>query len=153
MAKILEFRISKSSYKHSVKLSYHGICDGIGSVSAFEKLYPPQNEDGEDDLETLDAEWTDGSGNSVDLTNEEVKSGIGTINFDNEYDTVYTVFANEVNENEAQLIFNEAQLHNGKYCFNQPLFDIMPDVPTSLLQEAAQNGTLMELYEEVNDLY
>lgn len=153
MAKILEFRISKSSYKNDAKLSYHGICDGIDSVSGFDKLFPPQNEDGEDDLETLNAEWTDGSGNSVDLTNEEVKSGIGTINFDNEYDTIYTVFANEVNENEAQLIFNEAQLYNGKYCFNQPLFDMLPDAPISLLQEAAQNGTLMDLYNQVNELY
>ena len=41
-------------------------------------------------LNEEEGEYYDEGGNSVELTPAEVESGIGTINYDGQYDTVYT---------------------------------------------------------------
>lgn len=43
-----------------------------------------------DDLFEQDGEYVDESGNSVELTAAEVESGVGRINRDFDYDTIYT---------------------------------------------------------------
>lgn len=48
--------------------------------------------------------YVDGSGNPVGLTQEDVDKGVGTINIDNLYDTTYSKYLEDCNENELELI-------------------------------------------------
>lgn len=62
-------------------------CLGEGKIGDYtDGIYAPTDDDGEE----IDGEYTDDCGCGVGLTTEEVKSGIGTICIDGEYDTTYT---------------------------------------------------------------
>lgn len=53
--------------------------------------------------------WTDSSGHDVGLTYEEYLSGIGTINIDGDYNTTYTLYAADLNEDELYAMVNPGQ--------------------------------------------
>ena len=93
------------------KLYYHGACKGIGEF--IENLYAPEvvddslvvyDENGEptnlDEALVEDtrpeAEWHTASGNGTGLTNDMVTSGIGIIDIDGQYDSVYTTYLEDV---------------------------------------------------------
>lgn len=76
----------------------------ITETSDFSNLVAPKYKNGNDDLRTLKAEWLDETGNSVELTNEMVKTGIGIINHDHAYDTTYTTYLKDLTENEISSI-------------------------------------------------
>lgn len=78
----------------------------ITETGDFSNLFPPKYKNGNDDLRSLKAEWRDETGNSVELTNEMVKVGIGTINIDNDYDTTYTVYLKDLSEDEIEAIIS-----------------------------------------------
>lgn len=54
--------------------------------------------------ESPEAEWTDGSGNSVELTNAQVASGVGRIEMDGDYDTTYTKKLEDLTEKEIEAV-------------------------------------------------
>ena len=58
-------------------------------------------------------EYTDCNGNTVGLTVDEEKTGIGRINIDNEYDTTYTCLIEDCDEKEIEIIkeSNEYKSH------------------------------------------
>lgn len=59
-------------------------------------------EDGYIDDERPEAEWTCESGDSVGLTNAMVASGIGRIEYDGEYDTTYTMYLKDVEQDSRE---------------------------------------------------
>lgn len=66
----------------------HLECMGEGKIGDYTSdLFSPCDEDGNE----IDGEYTDESGNGVGLTTADVRSGIGTIDIDGVYDTIYTV--------------------------------------------------------------
>lgn len=68
-------------------------CEGEKKIGDYtDGLYAPTNDDGEE----IDGEYTDDCGCGVGLTTEEVKSGIGTICIDGEYDTTYTLQLSDI---------------------------------------------------------
>ena len=106
---ILEFKIGKFDakgkyYQNGGALIFRGESRGIGSSDAMDQLFPPCFKNGK---ERKTGEYTDDQKNGVGLTVEMVKSGIGEINFDREFDTVYTKYLDEkLTEKEIQAIFN-----------------------------------------------
>jgi uncharacterized protein involved in tolerance to divalent cations len=48
--------------------------------------------------------YTDGAGNEVGLSVKEAETGIGRINIDNEYNTTYTCYVDDCDENEIECI-------------------------------------------------
>ena len=106
---ILEFKIGKidakgKCHQNGGGLKFIGESKGIGSSDAMDQLFPPCFKNGE---ERKTGEYKDDQGNGVGLTVEMVKSGIGEINFDREFDTVYTKYLDEkLTEKEIQAIFN-----------------------------------------------
>lgn len=97
------------------KLHYAGVCKGIGEYAG--EYYEPErvdeslikyDEDGEptniEDALVRDtrpeAEWRDMSGNGIGLTNAMVESGIGYIDEDGHYDSVYTTYLEDVEDSE-----------------------------------------------------
>ena len=63
-------------------------CLGEGRIGDYtDELFPPCDENGNE----IEGEYTDDSGNGVGLTTADVRSGIGTIDIDGVYDTIYTV--------------------------------------------------------------
>jgi hypothetical protein len=53
--------------------------------------------------------YVDGSGNSVGLTDNDVKNGIGTIDIDGAYDTTYTKLLSECDDREIEAIRNSSE--------------------------------------------
>ena len=51
-----------------------------------------------------DYTYYDGGGNTTDLTQSQVESGIGTINIDNDYDTTYTKYLCDCSDKEIEAI-------------------------------------------------
>lgn len=74
-------------------------------ISEYDLCYPT-DEDGND----IEGEFTDCNGNGVGLTTEEVRTGIGCINYDGEYDTVVTVRLGEIEytSKEAYAMVNDS---------------------------------------------
>ena len=105
---ILEFKIGKFDsknryYQNGGGLIFRGESRGIGSSDAMDQLFQPCFKNGK---ERKTGEYTDDQGNGVGLTVEMANSGIGVINFDGQYDTVYTKFLDEkLTEKEIQAIF------------------------------------------------
>ena len=106
---ILEFKIGKWDaknryYQNGGGLKFRDESSGIGSCYEMEQLFPPCFKNGK---ERKTGEYKDDQGNGVGLTVEMVKSGIGEINLDREFDTVYTKFLDEkLTEKEIQAIFD-----------------------------------------------
>lgn len=101
---ILCFHIGRSGRFHNPDhLTFSGT-KKITETSDFSQLFPPRYKNGNDDLRTLKAEWLDETGNSVELTNEMVKTGVGTINHDHAFDTTYTTYLKDLTENEIDAI-------------------------------------------------
>ena len=71
-------------------------------------MYAPTDEDGNE----IEGEYTDCNGNGVGLTIEEVRTGIGCINNDGDYDTVVTVRLGEIEytSEEAYAMVNDSDL-------------------------------------------
>lgn len=105
---ILEFKIGKwdgknKYYQNGGGLIFRRESSGIGSSDAMDQLFPPCFKNGR---ERKSGEYTDDQKNGVGLTVDMVKSGIGEINFDGQYDTVYTKFLDEkLTGKEIQAIF------------------------------------------------
>jgi hypothetical protein len=59
-----------------------------------------------DDLFEDNGQYYNGVGDPVGLTEEEYQSGIGTIDIDGKFDTTYTCFLSNCNEEELNLIAN-----------------------------------------------
>jgi hypothetical protein len=149
MNTILKFKIGRGGrFYNGGHLSFEGVTKGISYTYEFNDLFPPMKNEEEKD-HSPDAEWTDGSGNSVELTNAMIESGIGRINMDGKYDTVYTIYAKDLSENEAKLVFKEAQEFGGKYYHNYAINEIIEGVSESTIKMAAQNGLLDDLYEHM----
>lgn len=101
---ILCFHIGRGGrFNNPGHLSFDGT-KKITETSDFSNLYPPKFKNGNDDLKTLKAEWLDEIGNSVELTNEMIKTGVGRINIDNDFDTTYTTYLKDLTENEIDAI-------------------------------------------------
>jgi hypothetical protein len=105
---ILEFKIGKfdakgNYYQNGGGLILRGETSGVGSSDAMDQLFPPCFKNGK---ERKTGEYTDDQGNGVGLTVEMVNSGIGEINLDGSYDTVYTKYLGEkLTEKEITAIF------------------------------------------------
>ena len=105
---ILEFKIEKWDgknryYQNGGGLIFRGESKGIGSSDAMDQLFPPCFKNGK---ERKSGEYTDDQKNGVCLTVEMVKSGIGEINLDREFNTVYTKYLDEkLTDKEIQAIF------------------------------------------------
>lgn len=77
-------------------VSFVGYDKKIGDFINQHDLLPPvgepdENGDPTDDLTTPDKEWRDSVGNPVTLTNAMIESGIGRIDIDGDYNTIYTM--------------------------------------------------------------
>lgn len=101
---ILCFHIGRGGRFHnSGHLTFQG-AKKITETDDFGKLFPPRFKNGNDNLKSLKAEWKDECGNSVELTNEMIRSGIGIINHDNDYDTTYTTYLKDLSKDEIYAI-------------------------------------------------
>ena len=101
---ILCFHIGRGGrFFNSGHLTFEGT-KPITKTSDFEKLFPPRYKNGNDNLRSLKAEWLNETGNSVELTNEMIKTGVGRINIDNDFDTTYTTYLKDLSENEIEAI-------------------------------------------------
>ena len=101
---ILCFHIGRGGrFYNSGHLTFEGT-KKITETSAFEHLFPPRYKNGNDNLRSLKAEWRDGNGNPTELTNEVIKTGVGRINIDNDFDTTYTTYLKDLSENEIEAI-------------------------------------------------
>jgi hypothetical protein len=150
MNTIFKFKVGRGGrFYNPGHLSFEGVSKGITHTSEFNSLFPPMLENGEEDL-SPDAEWRDGSGNSVELTNAMIECGIGRINMDGEYDTVYTIYAKDCDDDEAALVFKEAQLFNGKYYHQYGIGEIIEGASESTIKMAAEKGLLADLYEHMS---
>lgn len=82
-------------------------CLGEHKIGDFiDDLFPPTDDEGNE----IEGEYTDDCGNLVDLTTSDVKSGIGRINIDEEYDTTYTEKLGDIHpySREAYAMVNES---------------------------------------------
>jgi hypothetical protein len=146
---MFKFKIGRGgNFYNPGHLSFEGVSKGITHTSEFNSLFPPMLENGEEDL-SPDAEWRDGSGNSVELTNAMIECGIGRINIDNDYDTVYTIYAKDCSEEESNLVFKQAQEFNGKYYHQYGLDEIIEGVSESTIKIAAEKGLLIDLHDHM----
>jgi hypothetical protein len=106
---ILEFKIGKFDntnryYQYGGGLFFRGETSGISSCWEFEYIFAPCFKNGK---EKKTGEYTNDQGNGVGLTPDMVKSGIGYINQDGCYDTVYTKYLDKkLTEKEIQAMFN-----------------------------------------------
>ena len=85
---------------------------GIGDIYIVkEYLYPPKlnpNDTADDTVdESPEAEYTDCDGNSVELTNAMIESGIGRINIDHDYESYYSTYLEDCDENELLILLND----------------------------------------------
>ena len=116
---ILEFKIGKWDAKNRYHqngggLKFIGESRGIGSSYAMDQLFPPCFKNGK---ERKSGEYKDDQKNGVGLTVEMVKSGIGEIDFDGKFDTVYTKYLDEnLTGKEIEAIFI-----SGKWLLNDLL--------------------------------
>ena len=108
---ILEFHIGKwdnkkKYYPNGGGLFFRGETSGIRAISDFQTLSAPCFKNGKE-KKMGKSEFKDEMGKEVGLTVEMANSGIGVINFDGQYDTVYTKFLDKkLTEKEIQAIFN-----------------------------------------------
>lgn len=70
----------------------HLTFEGAHEISFYAQNLFSHEDEGED------AEFTDESGNSVGLTMKEYKSGVGSLDMDGEYNTTYTMYLKDVEE-------------------------------------------------------
>lgn len=105
---IIAFQIGRGGrFYNAGHLSFLGI-QKIDETSGYiNGCYPPRLEGSEEDDQSPDAEWHDGNGNKVGLTNAMIESGIGIIDFDGDCNTTYTKMIKDVNEQEVKAIINE----------------------------------------------
>ena len=109
---ILEFKIGKFDaegkyYQNGGGLVFRGESRGIVSCYEMYQLFPPRFKNGK---KRRTGEYTDDQGNGVGLTAEMVKAGIGEINFDGQFDTVYTKYLDEkLTEKEIDAIFKSGK--------------------------------------------
>lgn len=103
---IVAFQIGRGGrFNNGGHLSY--ICQQ--NISHFcNDLFWDQKEDCRSEDDYLNQELEDQSGNSVDLTVREMENGVGRINFDGEYDTIYTQYLDTLSECEKRAILNTA---------------------------------------------
>ena len=96
---IVAFHIGRGgSFYNPGHLTFIGV-QKIGETSDFlNNCFPPADES------DPEAEWHDGSGNSVGLTNAQLESGIGRIDQDGHYDTIYTKKIEGLDENEIDAV-------------------------------------------------
>jgi len=146
--RFFEFHVGRGGRFHNPgHLTFNGMCNGIQYTQAFNYLFEPTQEDGETFDPDLNAEWRDSCGNGVGLTNEQIQSGSGTINIDNDYDTTYTKTVEELTDNEIELVFKEAQRFDGKYVDLYLVPEIM-NLPSEECEDIASMGLLAEYYYE-----
>lgn len=155
MKTILEFHIGRGGrFYNPVHLSFVGVTKGISYSYAFDKLYPPRHKNGNEDLRTLDKEWTLSNGRESGLSNRDIKTGIGRINIDGDYNTTYTTYADDLSDEEAKLFFKEVEKFDGRYCGNYPLHEIFTNrcipVSYSTIIRAAEKGQLYNLWEAMH---
>jgi hypothetical protein len=111
---IIMFHIGRGGrFYNSGSLSFAGT-KKITDCEEYNLIYPPKYKNGTYNLRTLSAEWTDCNGNTIGLTNEMVKSGVGRIELDGDYDTTYTTRLRDLQENEIKAI-REAKPWNIEY--------------------------------------
>lgn len=116
---ILEFKIGKwdakkKYYQNGGGLFFRGETSGIMASDAMGQLFPPCFKNGK---ERKTGEYTDDQGKGVGLTVEMANSGIGKIDFDGKYHTVYTKFLDEkLTEREIESIF-----YSGKWLLDELL--------------------------------
>lgn len=133
---ILEFHIGRGGRFHNPGfLTFQGSGKSISETPAFNYLYPPLFKNGNDNFRTLDSEWRCESGDEMGLTNRMVKSGIGIINIDNEYDTTYTTYARDMSDDELK-----------------KLIDVKPWNIIEILEEYGYNSTLIRVLENFGKL-
>jgi hypothetical protein len=90
---------------------------------------------------------TDSNGNSFGLTVKEIELGIGIWEIDNDFNTHYTKYAEDLNDDEIKLVLKEAEKFDGEYCWNYPLDEILSEIDSSIITKAAEKGKLIDLYE------
>ena len=102
MKTILEFHVGRGGrFNNAGFLKCNGVVKSISDTENFKNnCYPPKYKNGNDDLKTLKAEWLNCNGNSVGLTNEDVKNGLGKIDLDGNYDTTYTTYMDNLTDEE-----------------------------------------------------
>lgn len=71
-------------------------------------------------------QYYDGGGNPVELTKEEADSGIGRINIDHAYNTTYTCYLHDCDEQESKMILEDSTT-----------FAYLSDDDTAILNEIA----------------
>jgi hypothetical protein len=102
---IVAFHIGRGGrFSNPGHLSFLGV-QKINETSDFlNNCYPPRLADSEEDDQSPDAEWHDGNGNGVELTNAQIESGIGLINLDGHFDTTYTTTVGKLSEQEIEAV-------------------------------------------------
>lgn len=109
---ILAFHIGRGGRNnnagHLTLIGENKIGDFVGDLFS-PVVDDPESEDGYKDDERPEAEWTNEAGSSVGLTNAMVASGIGRIDEDGEYDTTYTMYLEDVEQDskEWEVIFKD----------------------------------------------
>jgi len=104
--KILKFYVGRGGrFNNAGHISYVGE-ERIDEGSAFNDLMYDEEND----------EYLDSAGNPLhdDLTKEDLESGIGTINIDHGYDTTYTKYPNNLNQNERMAILKDNPYNCGE---------------------------------------
>lgn len=107
---IVTFHIGRGGrFNNGGYRSFYDNCK-ITEVPLFQELFAPVSGYDEDGYAVEDekpaAEWTDGSGNSVELTNEMVKTGVGYLDYDGDYDTYYSMYLDECDEQHLAMILD-----------------------------------------------
>jgi hypothetical protein len=90
--------------------------------------------------------YVDHNGNYL-ISEKEVQSGIGKLEWDYTYDTDYTTYAKDLNDQEAHLVLEEAMRFEGQYCWNYPLDEMIEGISTKVITKAASSGKLIEVYD------
>ena len=101
---IVAFKIGRGGrFNNGGHKSYKGQYD----ISHFcDKLFWTEEEEFQNEGEYLNQEIKDECGNGVGLTVREMNFGIGRIDFDGEYDTIYTEYLDNLSEEEKRIILD-----------------------------------------------
>jgi len=98
------------------------------------------------DKDITSPHYTDHNGNYL-ISKADLDSGVGKLEWDTHYDTDYTIYARDLNDEEAHLVLKEAMEFEGKYCLNYPLNEMLEGISIKLIVKAAKLGKLIEVYD------
>lgn len=164
---IVTFQVGRGGrYFNGGHTTFYDDCP-IGHVHVVsEKLFSPVSHYDDDDCavedEDPEAEWTDCDGHEVGLTNAMIESGIGIIDIDGDYESYYSKYLEDCDENELLIILEDGREYlirqyieentDLKFDWKRLKSDKWKDlIEVAFLHPATQSLYLPELLEEEDE--